>query len=102
HKTRWPTVDASLLVALWAVIALAFSFAIPLGDDRYAMSVVVFAWPGLVAEVQRRGKAVIWLGLAVCCAVSLTRSSYYLRETIAMLTLQNENYRSMNAVLREA
>ena len=83
HETRWPTVDAVFLVTLWAAIALAFHFALPLSQDRYATSVVVFAWPALVAEVERRGKAIIWLGLAVCCAVSLTRSSYYLVESIA-------------------
>ena len=30
HETRWPTVDAVFLVALWAAIALAFHFALPL------------------------------------------------------------------------
>ena len=100
HEMRWPTVDAVFLVTLWAAIALAFHFALPLTEDRYATSVVVFAWPALVAEVERRGKAIIWLGLAVCCAVSLTRSSYHLFEWIAE-PARNDNYRSMDAVLRQ-
>ena len=61
---------------------------------------MVFAWPALVAEVERRGKAIIWLGLAVCCAVSLTRSSYRLVEWIAE-PVRNDDYRSMDAVLRQ-
>jgi hypothetical protein len=76
REARWPTVDAVFLVTLWAAIALAFHFALPLTAERYATSVVVFAWPALVAEVEGRRKAIIWLGLAVCCVVSLTRSSY--------------------------
>jgi hypothetical protein len=101
HETHWPTADAILLVALWAVIAWAFHFALPLPEDRYATSVVVFAWPALVAEVERRGKAIIWLGLAVLCAVSLARSSYYLVEWIAE-PVRNNKYKSMDAVLRQA
>jgi hypothetical protein len=72
----WPIVDKTFLVTLWALIALAFHLALPLSQERYATSVVVFAWPALVAEVERRHKAFIWLGLAVCCVVSLTQSSY--------------------------
>src|SRR5205823_928012 len=91
--------DAVFLVTLWAAIALAFHFALPLAPERYATSVVVFAWPALVAEVERRRKAIIWLGLAVCCAVSLIQSSYGLVEWIAK-PVQNDN-RSMGAVLRQ-
>ena len=98
REMRWPIVDAVFLVTLWAAIALAFHFALPLDEDRYATSVVVFAWPALVAEVERRGKAIIWLGLAVLCAVSLTRTSYLLFEEIAE-PARNANYRSMDAVL---
>src|SRR5262249_28043087 len=76
HEWRCPTVDAVLLVTLWAVIALAFHFALALRDERYATSFVVFAWPALVAEVERRGKAIIWLGLAICGAAALIQSSY--------------------------
>jgi hypothetical protein len=76
QEKRWPIGDQTFLVALWALIALAFHFALPLKPERYATSVVVFAWPALVAEVEKRRKTIIWLGLAVCCVMSLTRSSY--------------------------
>src|SRR5262249_10546270 len=97
REIRWPIADSVFLVALWAAIALAFHFALPLAEDRYATSVVVFAWPALVAEVARRGKAIIWLGLALLCVVSLTRTSYLLVETIAE-PLQNDKYRAMHAL----
>src|SRR5262249_16458577 len=76
-KRHWPTVEAPLLVSLWAVFALAFHFALAMSDPRYATSVVVFAWPALVAEIARRRQAVIWLGLAVVCVVATLRSYRY-------------------------
>jgi hypothetical protein len=102
---RWPTIDPVLLVTLWAAIALAFHFALPLAANRYATSVVVFAWPVLVAEVERRNKVIIWIGLAVLCAVSLTRTSYrfsewMLREHLQSATVPNA-VRSMDATLRQ-
>jgi hypothetical protein len=103
-EMRPPTVDAVFLVALWGAFALAFYVALPLLFERYATSVVVFAWPALVAEVERRGKAIIWLGLAVGCALSLTRSSHLLVVSFASSTLNDwrKQVRSMNAVLRQA
>jgi hypothetical protein len=101
HERRWPTVDAVFLVNLWAAAALAFHFALPLANNRYATSVVVFLWPALVAEVEKRGKAIIWLGLAVVCAGSLTRS-YHLFHWIASLAPLPNNTRSMDAVLNQA
>jgi hypothetical protein len=98
HEMRWPNVDAVLLVTLWAATALAFNFALPVYAERYATSFVVFAWPALVAEVERRGKAIIWVGLAVLCAVSLTRTSYLLFASIAE-PVRNDNYKSMDALL---
>jgi hypothetical protein len=98
HERRWPTVDAVFLVTLWAATALAFNFASPVYAERYATSLVVFAWPALVAEVERRGKAIIWVGLAVLCAVSLTRTSYLLFASIAE-PVRNDNYKSMDALL---
>jgi hypothetical protein len=74
YERRWPTVDTAFLVTLWATIALAFHFALALSNARYATSVVVFAWPALVAEITRRRQAVIWLGLTVLCVVSIVRS----------------------------
>ncbi len=76
QEKRWPIGDPTFLVALWALIALAFHFVVPLKPERYATSVVVFAWPALVAEVEKRRKTIIWLGLAVCFVMSLSRSSY--------------------------
>jgi hypothetical protein len=61
HDRRWKTVDAVFLVALWAAIALAFHFTLPISDDRYATSIVVFVWPALVAEVERRGNTICGL-----------------------------------------
>src|SRR5262249_7266086 len=78
RETRWPTVDPVFLVTLWAALALTFYFALPLVHERYATSVVIFAWPALVAEVDRRAKATIWFGLAAICVVSATQSSYHL------------------------
>src|SRR5262249_51024258 len=51
-------------------------------SEKYATSLVVFAWPALVAEVERHRRGVIWLGLAVCCIVALARSSYILIDWI--------------------
>jgi hypothetical protein len=106
HDKRWPSVDMFFMVSLWASTALAFHFMLPLSEDRYATSVVVFAWPALVAEVARRGKTIVWLGLAALCAVSLIRTSYLVFETIAE-PLRNDDYRmmdgykSMNAVITQ-
>src|SRR5215475_8634541 len=36
YERRWLTVDATFLVLLWAAIALAFHFALPLQSERYA------------------------------------------------------------------
>jgi hypothetical protein len=100
-EMRWPTVDAVSLVNLWAASALAFHFALPLLDARYATSVVVFLWPALVAEVERRGKAFIWLGLAVLCAGSLIHSYHLFEWITAPGTLPNSSS-SMDAALRQA
>jgi hypothetical protein len=80
YERRWPTVEATLLVPLWAAIALAFHFALALDFPRYATSLVVFAWPALVAEIDRRRQAVLWLGLTVFCVVSTLRSYRFVDE----------------------
>jgi hypothetical protein len=101
-ETRWPTVNARFLIALWAAIALAFHFAVPLPpEDRYATSIVVFVWPALVAEVERLDKTIIWVGLVACCVMSLARSSYLYAERITN-PVRNYDYKSMDAVLRQA
>jgi hypothetical protein len=74
YERRWPTVEATFLVPLWAAIALAFHLALALTAARYATSVVVFAWPALVAEIDRHRRAVLWLGLTVFCVVSTLHS----------------------------
>ena len=108
HEARWPTVDAAFLVTVWAAIALAFHFALPIRATRYATSFVVFAWPALVAEVERRRKAIIWLGVAVCSIVALVRSSYYIVEWSSKSErwlsdlVPGIHYKAMDAVLREA
>jgi hypothetical protein len=103
HERRWPTGDAVFLVSVWAAIALAFHFALPLSSERYATSVVVFAWPALVAEVEKHRKTIIWFILAICCVVSVTESSYRFIEWVAT-PLQNAyraQGRAMGAVLRQ-
>jgi hypothetical protein len=89
QEKRWPIVNRTFLLTLWALIALAFHFALPLRPERYATSVVVFAWPALVAEVEKRHKTIIWLGLAVCCVMSLTRSSYAFIEHLNLFSSPN-------------
>ena len=104
REARWPNVDAGLLVALWAGIALAFHFAIPLSSNRYATSVVVFAWPALIAEVERRNKGIIWLSLAVLCTLSLTRTTYRLSEWMredTQSTSRPNDVRLMDAMLKQ-
>jgi hypothetical protein len=99
HGNRSPIADAAFLVTVWATIALAFHFAIPLFEERYATSVVVFAWPALVAEVERRNKAIVWFGLAVCLVISLVLSSH---RTIVFARSHRNDIESMVAVMRQA
>jgi hypothetical protein len=104
QERRWPAVDVVFLVALWATIALTFHFALPLSKERYATSVVMFAWPALVAEVERCRKVPAWFVLALCCIVSLTRSSHGYIEWIANVSTANPSVRNdklMGSKLRE-
>jgi hypothetical protein len=105
NERRWPNVDAVFLVALWAAIAFAFHFALPVNSERYATSVVVFAWPALVNEVERRGTAIIRLCLGVCCVVSLTQASYTFVKWFSKPAQNDyrgqERSRAMGAFLRE-
>jgi hypothetical protein len=96
YERRWPTVDAPFLVSLWATIALTFHFLLALSSAWYAASVVVFAWPALVAEIDRRRKTIVWLGLAVFCAVATMRSY---QSVEAWLSLQREIVGPMRAAL---
>jgi hypothetical protein len=96
YERRWPTVDAPSLVSLWAAIALTFHFALALSSAWYAASVVVFAWPALVAEIDRRRRTIVWLGLAAFCAVAAMRSY---QSVEAWLSLQREIVGPMRAAL---
>lgn len=99
HGDRPPIADATFLVTVWATLALAFHFAIPLYEERYATSVVVFAWPALVAEVERSKKAIVWFGLALCFVMSLVLSSHL---SIAFLRSDRKYFESMATVMRQA
>jgi hypothetical protein len=101
HDARWPTFDATFLVALWAAIALAFYFALTLVAETYAPQVCVFAWPALVAEVERRRKKTIWVALAVCSVVALAQSSYYTAIDWTTKAKRSDVFRAMNTVLRD-
>jgi hypothetical protein len=98
REARWPTVDEFFLVTVWAAIALAFHFALALYYERYATSFVVFAWPALVAEVERRRNTIVWCGLAVCVILSLTQSSYRL---VKFAKSAQSDFASMGAALRQ-
>src|SRR5262249_39120384 len=78
RDTRWPTVDFFSLVTLWAAIAFAFHFALPLNNERYETSLVMFAWPALVAVTAKHRNAVIWAIPGICCLASLITLSYNL------------------------
>ena len=97
RERRWPTVEAAFLVPLWAAIALAFHFTLALTWTRYATSVVVFAWPALVAEIDRRRRTVLWLGLTVFCVVSTLRSYF----SIEFEPPDPRGYPAMNAALHQ-
>jgi hypothetical protein len=96
-----PTVDAAFLVSLWAGIAIAFHFALPLIDEHYAISVAVFTWPAVVAEVDRRRNIFLRLGLAVCCIVSLTRASYISIDFLSRTEFQGNKHRLIETALRQ-
>jgi hypothetical protein len=96
-----PTVSTFFLVSLWAAFALVFHFALPLSDERYATSVVLFTWPALVAEVERRRKVIIWLVLGMCSAVSFTQASYRLVEWSGVKLLLWNNTKPITAALHQ-
>jgi hypothetical protein len=102
QEARWPTVDPVFLIDLWAVLALTFHFALPLAHERYATSVVVFLWPALVAEVDRRGNAIVWLSLAVICIAALTQDSYSVVEEKNRRNSFRSMVSPMFAALRQA
>jgi hypothetical protein len=101
REASWPIVDSGFLLSLWAALGLAFHFALPLLNERYATSVVVFVWPAVVAEVVRLGKAIVYLGLGAICVLSLAHASYRIVEYSSQTEFRSY-YKSMNAALRRA
>jgi hypothetical protein len=99
YERRWPTVDAAFLVTLWAAIAFTFHLMLALSSAWYATSVVVFAWPALVAEIDSRRKSIIWLGLAAFCLVSILR--LYHSVAFAWPPDKRESISPMRAALRQ-
>jgi len=75
REGRWPTVEAPLLVTLWAVLGLAFYFTLALGVWRYAAAAMIFAWPAVVREVVRRRMPLLRLALAACLMLPMARTS---------------------------
>jgi hypothetical protein len=100
HKKRWPTADAASLVTLWAAIGLAFYLAVPLGHYRYASSAVIFAWPALVAEVDKRRQPLVWLVFAACCVVAIVQGTFALRTWMSESISENSRQKSMHLALR--
>ena len=96
HERSWPVADPPFLVGLWAAFAIAFHFALALPDERYATSLVVFAWPALVAEVEARRKTIIWIGLAFCSVASLALASTWLAGKVVP-----REWRVMNQALHQ-
>ena len=101
REKRWPTADAPSLVTLWAAIGLAFYLALPLPHYRYATSAVIFAWPALVAEVEKRRQPLVWLALAACCVVAIVQSSFALRTWMSKSISENSRQKSMELALRK-
>jgi hypothetical protein len=101
RDARWPTFDTTFLVALWATGALAFYFALTLVAETYALQISVFAWPALVAEVERRHKKIIWLALAACSVVALARSWYFTTSEWTTKAERSDVRAAMNAVMHD-
>jgi hypothetical protein len=70
----------ALLVTLWAGIGLAFYLVLALPTPRYTASAVIFVWPAIVGEVERRREAAFQLGLMCCAIISLGRTSHVVAE----------------------
>jgi hypothetical protein len=101
QESRWSIADPAFLVDLWAALALTFHFALPLAHERYSTSVLVFIWPALMAEIERRSKAIIWVGLVVICVVTLTQGSYRLFEEKKFRNKLKSSVTPMISALRE-
>ena len=80
RERTWPTADMALLVTLWAGIGLAFYLVLALPTPRYTASAVIFVWPAIVGEVERRREVAFQLGLVCCAIMSLGRTSHVMAE----------------------
>jgi len=106
RERLWPTADAALLVTLWAAMGLAFYIALALPTTRYTASAVIFVWPAIVGEVERRREVAFRLALACCFILSLGRTSHVLAELNPPSGQSEESQyfraiSAMNAVLLE-
>jgi hypothetical protein len=104
--SRWPVVDASMLVAIWALAALTFYFALAVSSPRYAAAAVMFAWPSIVGEVVRGRSRGLRAALAGCLAISIAQTSQLLAKSNPP-SLESEQGKflraaaAMNATLRQ-
>jgi len=105
RQKRWPLVDADTLVAIWATIGLAFYFALPLSSPRYAAASVMFGWPSIVSEVERRRSVILRGALAACIAISLAQTSRLLAASNPPTESEQGKFfhaaAAMNAALRQ-
>ena len=100
-----PTVEPGFLVTLWAALGLAFHFALPLAEERYASAAVMFLWPAITAEVLRHRGRATRLALGVCIVIATIRTADWSSNMIVppagpRPTLYHE-MAAMNAALRE-
>lgn len=75
-------VDAQTLVIVWAVLGIAFFFAIPLGHPRYAASGILFAWPAIIGEAARWRRPFLRYAVALCLVLPLPRATEALATNI--------------------
>src|SRR5262249_13899708 len=47
RERAWPSVDAAVLVSLWAILGFASYFALAVSSPRYAASAMLFWWPAI-------------------------------------------------------
>jgi len=102
RRTAKVILPPELLVALWAALPFGFYLALPMTEDRYAASVVIFAWPALVAEINRRfGIRATSVAFSFCVVLSLVRLSYFFVGSITdpALLQARENFKAMNTVI---
>lgn len=105
QRRRWPEGDGAMLASLWAALGLAFYFALPLFNSRYAAAAVMFAWPAIAGAVAHRSRRAAAFVLIACCALSLGRSGAFIAgmnppSEMSELGQFFRSARSLNAALR--